>query len=417
MLVGSRQRPLQSRNPGKQVNVHTPLPQTGSEPSGTGQATQRRPHEAGLESDRQVPSQSWLPGGQEPTQPVPKATHAPPHNSSPSGHCPPQVTPSHVATPPSGTAQGSQETSPQVAGSSFRAHAPPQACVPGEQPSIAALAMNEAAASVPSDPLPPDAEPFDPPAAPGSASSDGGAGDPAAERSGRSSIEHALDIAARPTATQTYRAHLMRTRTTLPVATLARARFAHQHGSVTPRTIWWSKASKGVWLTTGAPRQGSELCRRPFPSPVPSLHRAERERLWVYRSSHALRQDRPRVGSPVGRHQGLVQLTIGGFEFAQQAAAWGRECRLLERAQPVERGVDELEWRPPGRRFVAGSPASGAGSGASWRPTIAWPAIARCLTLCSASPAALARRRHGRCRCQRWPPALMRPRCRRRSGG
>jgi hypothetical protein len=211
-LVGSRQRPLQSRNPGRQLTVHTPLLQAASEPLGAGQAVQRKPHEAGLESETQLPSQSWLPGGQEPTQPVSKATQAPSHSLRPKGHCPPQATPSHVASPPSGTAQGSHETSPHVAGSSFLTHTPSHECVPGEQPSIGALGSDKSAGSTSGsgsfDSLVPDIDPFEAPATPGSASNDGGARDSVSERSCRSSTEHAPDIAAMPMATRRLRVHI-----------------------------------------------------------------------------------------------------------------------------------------------------------------------------------------------------------------
>jgi hypothetical protein len=156
--------------------VHTPLLQAASEPLGTGQAVQRKPHDAGLESDTQVPSQSWLPGGHDPPQPVSKAMQAPSHSLRPKGHCPPQATPSHVASPSSGTEQGSHETSPHVAGSSFRTHAPSHKCVPGEQTSMGALSTDESAGSVSFEPRAPDVEPFDVPATPGPASNDGGAG-------------------------------------------------------------------------------------------------------------------------------------------------------------------------------------------------------------------------------------------------
>jgi len=58
--------------------------------------------------------------------------HAPAHSTWPPGHVPPQVPPVHVAVPPSGVGQGSQEV-PQVATSALSAQSSPQAWKPSAQ--------------------------------------------------------------------------------------------------------------------------------------------------------------------------------------------------------------------------------------------------------------------------------------------
>jgi hypothetical protein len=58
--------------------------------------------------------------------------HTPAHSLWPAGHVPPQVLPSHVAVPPSGAGQGSQDV-PQVATSALSTQSSSQAWKPSAQ--------------------------------------------------------------------------------------------------------------------------------------------------------------------------------------------------------------------------------------------------------------------------------------------
>lgn len=58
--------------------------------------------------------------------------HVPAHRVWPGGHVPPQVLPSHVAVPPTGVGQGSQDV-PQVATSASSTQSSPQAWEPSAQ--------------------------------------------------------------------------------------------------------------------------------------------------------------------------------------------------------------------------------------------------------------------------------------------
>lgn len=101
--------------------------------AGTGQAVQEVPHELGLALGWQVPEQSWVPALQTPEHDAAVAMHCPAHSLKPVGHDPPQLVPSQVADPPTGTGQATQAM-PQFATSVLLTHCPVQMCLAEGQP-------------------------------------------------------------------------------------------------------------------------------------------------------------------------------------------------------------------------------------------------------------------------------------------
>lgn len=83
-------------------------------PVGRGQAWQELvPQEFTLLFAAQTPLQAWVPAAHWPSQAALLSMHAPLQSFLLAGHVPPQVPCVHVAVPPVGTGQGSQED-PQV---------------------------------------------------------------------------------------------------------------------------------------------------------------------------------------------------------------------------------------------------------------------------------------------------------------
>jgi hypothetical protein len=104
----------QAWKPSVQVKPHWVPSQVAVPLSGTGHSVQdATPQELVAVLETQLPAQSCVPRGQTPSHGVLSGTQDGPHSFCPSGQMAPQLVPSQVAIPPSGTGQGVQDV-PQL---------------------------------------------------------------------------------------------------------------------------------------------------------------------------------------------------------------------------------------------------------------------------------------------------------------
>jgi hypothetical protein len=116
----------QALKPAWQLNAQLAPSHVAAPLSGAGQGAHRVPHDITLASVRHCPPQSCVPDGHCPMQTWSAGMHAFAQSRWPVGHAAPHVVPSHVAVPPVGAGQGSQDA-PQCSMAAPSTHTPPHA--------------------------------------------------------------------------------------------------------------------------------------------------------------------------------------------------------------------------------------------------------------------------------------------------
>jgi hypothetical protein len=142
-----------------QVKPHAVPSHVGVAPGGGAHGEQEIPHAATLVLGKHRPLQLCSPGGHWP-QTSATGTQRLRHSFVPSGHLPPQLVPSQVASPPATVGHFSQEV-PQLSGDMFATQVPAQLCVPvaqplpGSGPSVPVVGAGPSATPPPVPPPPP----------------------------------------------------------------------------------------------------------------------------------------------------------------------------------------------------------------------------------------------------------------------
>ena len=149
--VAAIQSPWQRRISSGQARSHRDCTHIARPPLGATQGSHKVPHDAGLMSSAHRLSQAWNPGRHWSRQVPPThwefplgstaqrahdgpqaagsslVAHRDPHFVRSASHEIPQLVPSQVAAPPTGTGHAEQETGPQWSGLPLETQAPPQA--------------------------------------------------------------------------------------------------------------------------------------------------------------------------------------------------------------------------------------------------------------------------------------------------